>query len=122
MVVCQEVADVHIFRMHLAKSLEGVNLASMMEILNPNSYECATLSDLNEVGDHQEHLQPVLVQGTDSCSAKPDLANEDFVFQSNLHFLPPQNFLHYEVSLLTTHFEGVVLSTHLFDNHFPRQR
>ena len=93
----------------------------MFEILNPNSYKCTTLSDLNEVGDHQEHLQPVLVQGTDFCFAKPDLVNEDFVSQLNLHFLPPQNFLHYVVPLLTTHFEGVVLSAHLIDNYFPSQ-
>ncbi len=100
----QEVVDTHILHNDLAKfqpDHEEMNLASMLETLNPDSYIWATLSDLNEVVDHQEHLEHVLVLGSRCHVAKTNLANEDFVSQSNLYFWPPLNFLHYQVPLLT---------------------
>ena len=91
MAVYQGLAEVHIFHNKIAEfqwDCEEINLASTLGTLNHDSDLCTALLGLNEVGDHQEHLQPVLVQGTDFFSAKPDLVNEDIVSQSNLHFLP----------------------------------
>ena len=90
--------DVHIFHKIVVKfqpDFEEVNLPSMLETLNHRILLCATFSDLNEVGDRQEQLLHVPVYCSRLLFTKPNSLSEDFLSQSNWHFLHPLNFLHY---------------------------